>query len=733
MIQNTLRSAVELHQAGHLARAAALYERVLELDPENAEAMHLLGVVHHQQGDQQKAIALVSRSVALRPNAPGYHANLAEVYRTIGEYEKAVGSCRTALALRPNYPEALCNLGLSLSRIGRAEEAIGHLKRAIELDPSMPAAQNNLGNVLRGLGRVEEGLAHVRKAVELDPNYAPARTNLGQMLLDLKRPAEALPHCEEAARREPASAVMRHNLGNALRDLERYVDARSAYLEAIQLDPRLAMSHAQIGVTLVREGQYAEALPWLRKAAELAPDNDFILEKLGELLLEREEFTEAARCLEQALALSNPPRVDTHLSLGWALQESGRGVLALRQYQAAETLAPHSPAVHNYLGGYYEEAGKLDLAEAEYRKAITLNPRFTLPYARLGTLLRGKLPQDDVHALETWIEQGAESSEALGRLLFALAHVYDARGEFSRAAPLLRQANAITLELKRSRRTFDPDDHASFTARMIATFDRDFLDRTRGMGLDTRKPIFIFGLPRSGTTLIEQILASHPQVHGAGELRQSRDTFEGLPELIGLNADPFEAVTRLDRDAIERAARAHLDAMQMISPQPAARITDKMPDNYMFIGLLATLFPRASFIHCRRDLRDVAVSCWITDFRGMYWASDVDHIASRFQQYRRFMEHWLQVCPGAILEVDYEDSVANLEPVARRLVDFCGLEWSPRCLDFHRTQRHVRTASLTQVRQPVYTKSVGRYKQYESELGELFARLPAVAPPGAGS
>jgi hypothetical protein len=179
----------------------------------------------------------------------------------------------------------------------------------------------------------------------------------------------------------------------------------------------------------------------------------------------------------------------------------------------------------------------------------------------------------------------------------------------------------------------------------------------------------------------------------------------------------------LEGPMVRRLADIHLDRLAVIAGDGPERIVDKMPENYLYLGLLAVLFPQAVFIHCRRDLRDVAVSCWMTDFTSIRWANDPAHIASRFQQYRRVMDHWSRVLPVPIHHVDYEKNVADLESVARRLIDACGLEWEPACLDFHQTQRPVRTASVTQVREPVYTRSVARWRNYEAALGTLFSAL----------
>jgi hypothetical protein len=244
------------------------------------------------------------------------------------------------------------------------------------------------------------------------------------------------------------------------------------------------------------------------------------------------------------------------------------------------------------------------------------------------------------------------------------------------------------------------------------------------MGHESRRPVFIFGLPRSGTTLIEQVLASHSQIHGAGELRLARRTFDAIPAAVGRAGAALECVEQLDRGSIDALGNLHLDRLAELDGGRFTRIVDKMPDNFMYLGLLAIVFPNATFIHCRRDLRDIAVSCWMTDFSMIRWANDFGHIAARFHDYKRAMEHWSHCLPVPVHHVDYEETVSDLEGVAKRLIAACGCDWEPSCLDFHRTERPVRTASVTQVRQPVYNRSVARWKNYEKPLADLFAALP---------
>ncbi len=533
-----------------------------------------------------------------------------------------------------------------------------------------------------------------------------------------------MPHCQEAVRLDSNSAALHHNLGNALRVLERYVDAKGAYLEALRLNPNLGVANGHLGLVLKAEGQLTDALVWLNKAVELEPENADFWQWLAELYDEMEEPAESITRWERVISL-DPDRAMAHLSLGWALQEEGRLADAGKQFDTAIQLQPEYPAAYLNRGGLAEELGNLAEAEEAFRTSLRLQPSFALPHARLATLLRGKLPDSDRSALEERLTDDKLAPSARGRLLFALAHVLDGRGDYARAAECLLEGNKLTIEVNEKRRDYSPIEHERFVDGLLKEFDRDLFTRLAGSGSKSRRPVFVFGLPRSGTTLIEQILASHSQVHGAGELRLARRSFELIPEFLGRPGLPRDCVAFLDRRTVERLAEQHLEGLAALDQGRNPRIVDKMPDNYMYIGLLSFMFPDALFVHSRRDLRDVAVSCWMTDFRSIRWANDPQHISSRFQQYERIMSHWKQVLPVPIHEVNYEETVTDLESVARRLVAACGLDWEPACLEFHRTDRPVRTASVMQVRQPVYQRSVARWKHYEPALSDLFAALPA--------
>ena len=317
------------------------------------------------------------------------------------------------------------------------------------------------------------------------------------------------------------------------------------------------------------------------------------------------------------------------------------------------------------------------------------------------------------------------------RLLFALAQVADAGGDVAEAAACLEPANALAREMRRSRgQTYSADEHSRYIDRLIEAFTPELFTRLAGMGDESARPVFVFGLPRSGTTLVEQLLASHSQVYGAGELPLARRAMDGLPVSPDKPDDMLAALAALDRDSVARLAadyQAGVDARvvgEEASLSNVVRIVDKMPDNYLYLGLLSILFPKARLIYVRRDERDVAVSCWMTHFRSIRWADSSDDLARRIVDHRRLMNHWQVVLPRPFHEVRYDRLIDDFETEARRLVAACDLPWEPACLRFHETSRPVRTASVTQVRQPLYRKSLNRWQAYEPHLAAMFARLP---------
>jgi Flp pilus assembly protein TadD len=462
-----------------------------------------------------------------------------------------------------------------------------------------------------------------------------------------------------------AQALQLHNAG-------RLAEAEKIYLQIVHVAPDHPDALNLLGVAHGQAGRSEQAIAFITKAIEIQPANPGFRSNLGMALMEAGRHDEAVASFRHALQLK-PDDAETHYNLGVALMEQG----------------------------------KLDEAVPCYRRALQFKPDHAEVHYNLCMTLGGRLPEEEFSAAEQLLKRTPSAHDQMV-LQFGLTHVFDARGEYSRAAELAGKANANHRDLMaRHEIAYDPRQCTAYIDQTIAVFSANFFQRVQGWGVDSEMPVFIVGLPRSGTTLLEQILASHPQVFGAGERSFAGDLFRTPPMLAGI-----------DRAAVESMAARYLEQLRPLAPS-AARIIDKMPDNYLCLGPLAMLFPRARIIHCRRDVRDVAVSCWMTYFKHLTWTCAADHIVARIHDYQRIMKHWREVLPGRFLEIDYEETVADVEGVARRLVSWCGLEWDPACLTFHQSRRLVRTASVVQVRQPIHARSVGRWKHYERHLEPL--------------
>jgi tetratricopeptide (TPR) repeat protein len=719
---NHFRTAVQYHQSWLLDEAARFYRETLARAPHHADALHLLGVVAFQQGDLTGAAELIGQAIGLRPDVPGFYANLAEVLRAGGQLEPAAGCCRTALALQPDFAGAANNLGLILLAQGKPAEAVTQFETASRSAPREAMIHNNLGNALRLAGDQERALACFREALKLNPDLAEAHSNLGQLLLERHQRQLALTHCRAAVRLRPNLAEAQNNLGNALRELGQLAEARTCYAEALKLEPELALTWSNMGQALQEEGNLREALGWYQQGLQRDPGSARIHCNLASALEELWDLERAAGHYRLALQLQ-PGYAEAHNGLGSVLHEQGNYPEALAQFREVLRLAPDQAGGHCNLGNLLEELGNFDEALASFREALRRDPDHPGAWSLLATLLRNRLPAEDLEAIRRLLARPHLPPAKRLALHFGLAHVLDAQGGYTEAAEHLRLGNGLCRKLwQKQGRAYDPQAHTQHVDDLIKVFSREFC-ATRSFGLDTEVPIFIVGLPRSGTSLTEQILASHSRVHGAGELNYLRNSLDALPAALNMTAPPLDVLPQLTPDAARQVARWHLARLRALNAG-AERIVDKMPENYLYLGLIRTLFPRARIIHCTRDLRDVAVSCWMTNFRHIRWAADPDHIAARFRDYQRLMAHWRETLPGEVFEVAYEETVSDLEGVARRLIAWCGLEWEDNCLAFHETARPVRTASVTQVRQPIYTRSVARWKHYEQDLATLFRELP---------
>jgi tetratricopeptide (TPR) repeat protein len=490
---------------------------------------------------------------------------------------------------------------------------------------------------------------------------------------------------------------------------------------------------------LHQTGNLKDAESLYRTTLRQHPGQPDALNLLGVMANQTGQPEVAIDLIRQAVA-QLPGEADFHGNLAAAYQAAGHVPDAVRHYREAIRLNPAAVNQHLFLSDALQEQGELEEALAHSLHARRLNPDSALAYCILGDLAGHgyyTLTAADTQHMQDLLDAGQQTSQDASLLYFTLAAHWERIGSYDLAFSCYRRANKLKQQVYRlANQAFDVDKQRVLIDSLISAFTPSFLERVRTFGVDSEAPVFVVGLVRSGTSLVEQILASHPQVHGAGERKEidrlanslsvasggemsaewSRETTHHSPDAIQLRYPA--CVARLDAGAVRSLAHGYLQRL-VRQAGTASRIVDKMPHNYLHLGLIAMLFPRARIIHCRRDPLDVCASAYFQNFKWMPHAASLHDIAFHHSQYERLMEHWRRVLPVPIHEVVYEELVADPPTVSRELVAACGLDWDERCLSFYRTERVVQTASKLQVRRPIFKGSVGRSSAFRAHLEPL--------------
>ncbi len=511
-----------------------------------------------------------------------------------------------------------------------------------------------------------------------------------------------------------ARAVGDHHAG-------RLGDAEAGYRAVLEAAPENFDALHMLGVVAHQRGRQTEAAALIRKALERVPDSAEAHFNLGNVLRAMAEDEEACEAFRRAAALK-PDYAEAHNNLGVGLRALGRLEEAASAYRCAIACAPRYAEAHNNRGSLLEVMGDKQGAAACWRRAIEIKPGFAEAYRNLAQ--GGGLTQAEIAAARRFLESGALARSDALSFCFALGEAYDATGAYDTAFPYLARGN----RLKRATLGLDLDAEEAMNRRIAKVFTSRLFDERGDAGAASELPIFIVGMPRSGTSLVEQIVASHSKVFGAGEL----DHIGRLAGAVGPKAEGGfpERIAALDGAALRALGRAYLDRLRSLAPG-AARVTDKMPNNVPFLGFIRLILPNAKLVHVTRDPMDTCFACYRRLFdRGQHFSYDLAELGRHYRNYRESMNHWQAVLPGRIFDLGYEALVADPEAETRRLLGFLALDWENACLDFHRNPRPVKTASAAQVRQPIYRSALGRWRRYERHLGALREALGPLADAG---
>ena len=675
--QQALRQAGEHLSAGRVQQAEGLVRQVLQAQPDNHQALNLLGGIALNGGHAPQAAEIFSRAIELCGTDAEYHCGLGVALLSANRADEGEAALRAALKLKPGHPMANFNLGLRDLQAERFEDARQRLDKAVKKMPQHLPALNALGVAYSKCAKPAKAAQLFRAALKLQPNHLDTRLNLAGALTEMGNLDDAIRHYEQMIAAHPDDPRPHFNIGVALRKARRRIEAVHAFERAIQLAPTFVEAHVNLSNQLTDLGQFEGALEHIQIACQNRP---------GDIRL----------MVNEARALHNQ-------GLGAETESVCRAILELdAQNDTASSLLIRTMQNDGRFEEARDEANRI-LAAAPDAVAV-LN---TLAMDRAYAFGDAQLAVMD-KAYKT-IEEPAEAA----RVGFALAKIHHNRGDHAKAFDCFHSANALR------------DAGFSWTAAQeqelfdayIQTFSSALFKDKGGLGSPSERPVFIVGMPRSGTTLVEQVIASHPDAEGAGELSEMHTISLYLAETTG---ESYPAATaNLTAARAQEMAERYLKRLERISPS-AARVTDKMPDNYQHLGLIALLFPNARVIHCRRDPMATCFSIYQQNFIGNHpYAYDLAKLGRRHRNHERLMDHWRDVLPLPILEVAYEDMVADQEGQSRRILDFCGLAWDAGVLNFHETERTVQTASLWQVRQPIYTGALKGWQAYEEFLGPL--------------
>jgi tetratricopeptide (TPR) repeat protein len=626
-------------------------------------------------------MAIVANRTARRRAEGAAELASAFQHHQAGRFARAATLYRKILDKTPDNPDALHLLGLLALREGRGERAVQLIGKAVTVLPEFAEAHSNLGNANRLAGHIVEASANYRRAIALRPDFAPAYSNLGQLLCEQGNFVAALANCRRAVELAPHLVEAQNHLGHALRGLGRLEEAAVALSRAVRLEPESAARHTN----------------------------------LGNVLTDLERFREAANCYRRAIEL-DPRAVTAHCGLAACLHFGNDLEGALASYRNALALRPDQPAVWNDLGRALRVAGRFEEAVDAFRQALAVNPDFADAYRNLAACRQLCAGGDEIRRVYKLCERADLPGEERAAASFAIGKALDDADRFDEAFAAYDRANRIYRDwLAKTNQPFDAEALHRQIDETIATFTPAFFASIANWGSPSELPVFIVGMPRSGTSLVEQIAATHSQVFGAGELKHIGTL---AAELKPRRDAPMQ------RANLQRLAEDHLARLAALGGN-TRRVIDKLPDNVFELGVIAMLFPAARVIFCRRDPRDICLSCFFQKFAGsqLAFSYDLADCARRYLETERITAHWRRVLPLRVHEIEYEKLVADLEGESRRLIDFLGLEWEPACLEFHRTRRAVSTASGWQVRQPLYDRSAGRWRHYEPYLAPLLDGL----------
>lgn len=641
---------------------------------------------------------------------------LAELHLRGGDLAKASEYCQQALVTDSTNANIYNLLGLIALQTGQSQLAKEFFLTAVTFEPGRALFQRNLGAASYAMGEDDVAETHFRKALELDPADSEALLNLALLLKFNGRSDEALPLLEKAVLARKGDPIPLTHLAALHLSLQHFADAEKIARAAHALAPNDPINLDTLMISTRYLGNPLESAFWGHKLIEVEPLKAANHANLAKAYIDYGKTQLGIEHARRALQL-DPDDAECHSTLSAAVGVEGDWDEALRHTDMAIALKPDETRYLAQKAGLLQHMGKNEEAFALVQPMITgkqiINTDALQIYITLAKRFNHQKQADKL--IQDVLNRASLPDAIRLSMSFLAGEFYDSLGEYDKAFALFKTANRLK-PLK-----YDPAGVEELFDRYIGTFDAKLFEKLPKASLGSDKPIFIIGMPRSGTSLTEKIIASHPQVFGAGELTKMRNLCEGLPQRLE-NDTPFpECAASLSQEQMDALAEEYISFVDELNEAGLAHVTDKMPQNFLFLGMISQMFPQAKIIHCMRNPIDTSLSCYFQNFgaAGLDFSYDLDNLVHYYGLYQRLMDHWEKVLPIDIYHLSYETLTANSAEEIPKLIEFCGLEWDDACLSPHKSKLVTKTASFDQVRKPIYQSSRERWRNYKKHIKPL--------------
>ena len=622
----------------------------------------------------------------------------------------------------PNDPNALRLSGVSSLEQEKPEVALIPLQKAIRVAPKFLQAHENLAQAWTQLGDLKKAEVCFKKCLELDASNFSNWKALGDVLSDQGKDEEADKAYKNAIStdkkyldlQKAMSQVQKGNLG----------EAEKIYREILSDDPNNVDALRLLALLASRTGAVDQAINMLENCTKIAPDYALAWENLAKMYRQKDDpdsLQKAAFCFRKATEL-RPNWAEGWAGLGTMQTRSSQHEEGIESYKKSIELKANQPRVHLSLGHVYKTTGNQEACISSYNEAISFDNNFGEAYWSLANLKTYKFSSEEISSMEKKIELTEVPEREKVHFLFSLGKALEDMGNYDESFEYYKRGN----DLNRGRTTYDPKAIEALSERLKQFFTEERFHENKDFGDNSNSPIFIVGLPRSGSTLIEQILASHSKIEGTMELPNIMNIARKLGNSTKDRTAYPEVIESLQGSDLTDLGKSFIDETQFLRTGKQYFI-DKMPNNFSHIGLIKLILPNAKVIDARRNPMDTCFSCFKQLFaRGQAFTYDLSEIARYYVNYVNLMDHWDKVLPGYVFKVQHEDLINNQEGVTRDLIDFCEVDFESSTLEFYKTKRAVKTASSEQVRQPINTKGVNQWKNYEAHLKDLKFHLESI-------